>query len=199
MTYFRQILLTITAAIILTHSYAQTSCAEQTPIQTPRIPAIEEITASALDGNNETLKTAISNGFDPNKQDTSGRTLMMFAAYNGHTKTVEMLIKAGADINIKDFGGTTPLMWASSGPFVETVSLLLQNGADINAVDYDEHFSALMWAASEGQAEVVTLLLKNKAAYTLKDKDGDTAESFAVKKGHTEAVNILKSAAAQKN
>jgi len=198
MIYYRQILLCIIAAILLSHSYAQISSAGQTPAQTPRTPAIEEITEAALDGNDEPLIAAISNGFDPNKQDSSGRTLVMFAAYNGHTKTVKMLIEAGADINMKDFEGNTPLMWASSGPFVQTVALLLDNGADINAVDYNEHFSALMWAASEGQAEVVTLLLKNKADYTLKDKDGDTAESFAVKKGHTAVVDILRSTAAQK-
>lgn len=199
MTYCRQIALTITTIMFFIHSYPTTGYAEQAPTQTQNKPTIDEIAPAALDGKNEILKTAILNGFDPNQRDSSGRTLIMFAAYNGHVKTVEMLIKAGANINIKNFDGSTPLMWAASGPFAETVCLLLQNGAEINAVDYNEHFSALMWAAAEGHAEVVKLLLKNNADFTLKDKDGDTAESFAIQNGHTDVVDILRSATTSTN
>ena len=53
-------------------------------------------------------------------------------------------------------------------------------------------------AAAEGQADVVKLLLKHKADITLKDVDGDTAESFAAKNGHTAVVKILQEAAAKK-
>lgn len=183
--------------ILFFHSYAPpVNSAEQALTQTQKKPTIDAIAPAALDGKDEILKAALSNGFDPNQQDSSGRSLIMFAAYNGHTKTVDILITAGANINAKDFSGSTPLMWAASGPFTETVALLLQNGAEINAVDYEEQFTALMWAAAEGQTEVVKLLLKNKADFTLKDKDGDTAESFASQNGHTAVVNILRSAAA---
>ena len=118
----------------------------------------------------------------------------MFAAFNGHAPVVKTLVDAGADVNAQDITGSTALMFAASGPFTETVQLLLDSGAEINMVDNNEHFSALMWAAAEGQAEAVKLLLKNKADTTLKDIDGDTAESFAAKAGHAEVVAILQAA-----
>ena len=65
-------------------------------------------------------------------------------------------------------------------------------------VNNNEHFTALMWAAAEGQAENVNLLLKHQADTTLEDIDGDTAESFAAKKGYTEIVKILQDAAPEK-
>ena len=40
-----------------------------------------------------------------------------------------------------------------------------------------------MTAAAEGQLEVVRLLLEHGANPGLKDKDGDTAESFAQREG----------------
>jgi len=105
-----------------------------------------------------------------------------------------MLLDVGADVNAQDLSGTSALMFASSGPYLETVQLLLDHGAKINMVDTTEHFSALMWAAAEGQAAVVELLLENKADPTLKDVDGDTAESFAAKANHADVVKILQAA-----
>jgi ankyrin repeat protein len=87
-------------------------------------------------------------------------------------------------------------MFAASAPGgAETVQLLLDSGAQINMVDNNEHYSALMWAATEGQTESVKLLLKHKADTTLQDIDGDTAESFAAKAGHTAVAKILQDAA----
>ena len=55
-----------------------------------------------------------------------------------------------------------------------------------------------MWAATEGRTDTVVLLLKNKADTTFKDVDGDTAESFAAKKGRTDIVKLLQEAAPKK-
>ena len=43
----------------------------------------------------------------------------------------------------------------------------------------------------EGQFEVVRLLLAHGADPSLKDKDDDTAESFARQKGHSAVVELL--------
>ena len=40
--------------------------------------------------------------------------------------------------------------------------------------------------------KVVRLLLEHGADPTLKDADGDTAESFATQKGHPDVVEVLK-------
>ena len=85
----------------------------------------------------------------------------------------------GAKLDAKDSNGRTALLYASSGPFTETVGLLLKQGAEVNTQGTLEGFTALMTAAAEGQLEVVRLLLEHGADPSLKDKDGDTAESFA--------------------
>lgn len=158
-------------------------------------PAVIE---AALQGKAETVKKALAEGYKPDARDAQGRTALMYAAFNGHTAIVRMLINAGADVNARDKNGSTALMFAASGPFPQTVQLLIDSGAQVNAIDSGEHWTPLMWAAAEGQAENVKLLLKNKADASLKDVDGDTAESFAAQKNHPEVVKILQAAAKKK-
>ena len=160
-------------------------------------PDQQLVCGAALEGDLETVVKALENGYKVNQPDPSGRTAIMYASYNGHTDVVKELLLAGAEVNLKDEGGSTALMFASSGPFRETVTLLLEKGAEINAIDNNEHFTALMWAAAEGQADIVKLLLERGADITLKDIDGDTAESFAAKAGKFEVVQLLKAAAAK--
>ena len=157
----------------------------------------QEVVEAALNGKIETIEKALAQGYKVDTRDPGDRTALMYAAFNGQANIVKKLIAAGADVNARDKGGSTALMFAASGPFVETAKLLLDSGAKIDTIDGNEHFTALMWAAAEGQAENVTLLLKHKADTTLKDVDGDTAESFAAKKGHTAVAQVLKEAAQQ--
>ena len=154
---------------------------------------------AALYGKVETIKKALAQGYEVNSRDPEKRTALMYASFNGQTAIVKMLIEAGADVNAQDTVGTSALMFAASAPTgSETVQVLLDAGAKINMIDNNEHFTALMWAAAEGQADNVMLLLKNEADATLKDVDGDTAESFAAKKGHTAIVQIIQDAAPKK-
>lgn len=170
-----------------------TSKEPEVPVGDP-IPQ-QEVVEAALNGNTALIEQALAAGYKPDSLDSENRTALIYAAYNGHTPVVKKLLEAGADVNAQDKLGSTALMFASSGPFLETVQLLIDQGAKINLTDTNEHFTALMWAASEGQAEIVKLLLKHKADVTLMDIDGDTAESFARKKGHTEIAEILQTAA----
>jgi ankyrin repeat protein len=155
----------------------------------------QEVVEAALYGKVETIKKALAEGYKVDSRDPEKRTALMYAAFNGQTAIAKLLIEAGADVNAQDKIGTSSLMFAASAPGgTETVQLLLDSGAKINMIDNNEHFTALMWAAAEGQAEKVTLLLKHKADATLKDVDGDTAESFAAKAGHTAIAQLLKDA-----
>lgn len=158
-------------------------------------PTLSEVVPAALEGNQQLVRQALNQYFDPNELDPEGRTAIMYAAFNGHTDVVANLIASGADVNVQDTSGSTALMFASSGPSTETVALLLEKGAKINTVDNIEHFSALMWAAAEGQMDNVKLLLKHNADTTLQDIDGDTAETFAAKAGHAAVAEVLKAAA----
>lgn len=158
----------------------------------------QQVIKAALDGKKDIIEQALKQGYDVNTADPEKRTLLMFASFNGHSDVVELLIKAGAEVNTQDQIGTSALMFAASGPSPKTVEILLTNGAKINMVDTNEHFSALMWAAAEGQTENVKLLLAKGADPTLEDIDGDTAESFAAKAGHTSAAQVLKETSASK-
>jgi len=171
--------------------------AEETAKKPSPIPQ-QEVVDAALYGKIDTIEKALAEGYKADARDPENRTALMYAAFNGQTAIVKILIKAGADVNAQEKTGSTALMFAASGPYAETVQLLLDHGAKINMIDSNEHFTALMWAAAEGQTEVVTLLLKHKADATLKDVDGDTAESFAAQKGHAEIVKILQEAAPTK-
>ena len=155
----------------------------------------QEVIEAALNGKVEAVKKALAQGYTVDSRDSENRTVLMYAAFNGHADIAKELIDAGADVNAQDAIGTSALMFAASAPSgAETVQLLIDAGAEINMIDNNEHFTALMWAAAEGQAENVKLLLKYKADAALKDVDGDTAESFAAKKGHSAIVKLLKDA-----
>ncbi len=168
------------------------------PAKKPAPISQQEVVEAVLAGKIEIVEKALEQGYKVDARASENRTALMYAAFNGHTNVVKKLIGAGADVNARDSTGSTALMFAASGPNANAVKLLLDSGAKINMVDSNEHFTALMWAAAEGQAEVVTLLLKHKADATLKDVDGDTAESFAAQKGHTAVVKILQEATKKK-
>ena len=181
----------IVPAATLTKSEKETS----QKMKVEKLPISSEIfVEAALNGNLKIIEQALEEGYKVDARDRNQRTALMYAAFNGHTAVVKKLIDAKADVNAQDSMGSTALMFSSSGPFSETIQLLLERGAKINTVDRNEHFSALMWAAAEGQVEVVKLLLKHGADLSLKDVDGDTAESFATQKNHTDVVKILQAA-----
>ena len=142
-------------------------------------------------GNLEDVKRLVLKGATVDAEDPEKRTSLMWAAFNGHTAVVEYLILRDAKVDSKDSSGRTALMYASSGPYAETVELLLEKGAEVNVQGTLEGFTALMTAAAEGQLEVVRLLLEHGADQSLKDKDGDTAQSFAQDKGHSAVVELL--------
>ncbi len=88
-------------------------------------------------------------------------------------------------------GDSESLEMLLSGDNVEKVKLLIDSGAEVNAVDTGEGFTPLMHAAAEGQVEVVHVLLKHKANTAVRDVDGDTAQDFATRNGHSEVVKLL--------
>ncbi|MCF7853260.1 MAG: ankyrin repeat domain-containing protein [Candidatus Pacebacteria bacterium] len=143
-------------------------------------------------GKYTTVKQALDAGANPNVADGQMHTPLMLAAYNGHADIVKALLAAGADVDRTDPVGRTALMFASSGPFPDAVRALLAHGANVNLSDRGEGWTPLMWAAAEGNLEVVKILLESGADKERKDADKDTAYSFAVRKGHSEVVRLLK-------
>lgn len=151
----------------------------------------QQLMEASFRGQLEQVKRLALKGATIDAADPENRTSLMWASFNGHTTVVDYLLQKGASLESKDSNGRTALMYASSGPFAETVALLLDKGAEPNVQGALEGFTALMTAAAEGQVEVVRLLLEHGADSSLKDKDGDTARSFAQENGHSAVVELL--------
>lgn len=145
----------------------------------------------ALNGNADAVEQAVAAGVDVNAVDEEKRTALMLAAFNGHVEIVKLLLDHDAKLSERDSMGRTPLMFAATGDNAAACEALLAAGADVNATDTGEGFTALMHAAAEGQLEVVKVLLQHNADRSRRDIDGDTAQSFAEKNGHTEVVKML--------
>ena len=152
---------------------------------------------AALNGQFEAIENLIAENVNVNAADPDGRTALMLASFNGHSGIVALLINNGAVPDLADGFGRTALHYASTGPFLPTVEFLLKKGANPNLVDSEEHFTPIMFAAAEGHIDVVQILLKYHADPSLKDIDGDTAESFARQNGHEEVADLLKSKSTQ--
>ena len=167
------------------------SAQSKTNIDDPeKVKALHE---AALEGSTDKVKSLLREGVDFDAADEDGHTALMYAAFNGHTEVVRILLDLGANTTAIDYAGRTALMYAATGPFPETVKLLIEMKSDPNAVDKEEHFTPLMHAAAEGHLEVVKVLLENGADASMKDIDGDTAESFAIQNGHKEVAEYIKS------
>lgn len=148
---------------------------------------------AALDGLLAEVNKHLEAGTMVDALDPDGHTALMFAAFNGHSDIVQKLVEEGADLEKRDFMDRTALLYACTGPFPETVQILLEKGAKPNVVDSDEHFTPIMHAAAEGNLSVVKILIEYGADLSLKDVDGDDAESFARQAGHQQVADYLHS------
>mgnify|MGYP003337774630 CR=1 FL=1 len=83
------------------------------------------------------LKRIISSGYNLNKKNSKGETLLHLYAYKGDSLAIKYLLEAGAKVNIKDSFGKTPLDYANevtSSKLLQTKrkkaqKILLQYGA----------------------------------------------------------------------
>jgi ankyrin repeat protein len=162
----------------------------QVPI--PLTPEGQALIEAAFHGNLEKVQDLLSEGVPADVTTPEKQTPLMWAAFNGHTPVVSLLLEKGASLDKQEENSRTALMYASSGSFPETVELLLEKGATVNVQGSLEGFTALMTAAAEGHHEVVRLLLVYGADPAIRDKDGDTAESFASQNGHSDVVLLLR-------
>jgi len=139
------------------------------------------------------IQRQLSAKADPNAQDSSGWTPLMYAtrANVNQAQTMKILLDAGANPNVRSYMGQTALMAvtnAYSSP-LEKLRLLIAARADVNAQDNDGH-TALMFAmygsliyndTDRGfleRAELVSLLREAGARTDLRDTSGLTVFDY---------------------
>jgi ankyrin repeat protein len=136
----------------------------------------------------------ITSGADPNLVGVKGYTALSIAVLKARQPMVDLLLANGADPNLADVHGWTPLQRAVDARRADLVSQLLAHAA--TDVDHrnDTGATALHLAASSGQSETVRELLQHGADPRLRDEQGKTAAAFAIRAGHTQVAETLRTA-----
>jgi ankyrin repeat protein len=145
-----------------------------------------------------TIHLLLSKGFDIDAHPW-GNTPLMYAARSANWQAIFCLLNNGADANIPDPNNTTILLWAAEQNNLEAVKVLVKKTKNINTVDSITGMTPLIWAAynEHDNPQIIQTLLDNGALINIKDKHGETALSWAMKKGNTATVALLKQAGAE--
>jgi ankyrin repeat protein/L-ascorbate metabolism protein UlaG (beta-lactamase superfamily) len=142
----------------------------------------------------ETLHYLMDQGFDPNEKDSRGRTPLTMALDFGNMDGARALVLRGADVNAANGDGIYPIQMAVKKGASEMVNLLISKKADVNMVDPKTGKSLLHEAAIRGNSATANKLLAAGIAKNLKDRDGHTALSCALKYGNKTTAALLKKA-----
>ena len=124
--------------------------------------------------------------------DIKGRSPLTYAVWNGNLAAVRLLMKEGARVDLEDGIGGTPLFYAVfSGP--RNVAKLLLSGKKTKPSDEGDMVARLLFSAVEkGDGAAVVLLLETgKVSTQVKNGEGRTPLSWAVKKGNENMVKLL--------
>lgn len=115
--------------------------------------------------------------------------------------TVKMLVDHGANVNFQNLKeqtfpqltGLTPLMNAALSNDKRSVLYLLDHGADPNLRNKTGYTALMLWEQSDGDdADVTQALIDHGARVSDKTPDGTDALYYAMEKGNTPTVALLK-------
>lgn len=130
-------------------------------------------------------------GLDIDLPDSSGRALLMIAAFTGHPYLVCFLITRGLDHTLKEnHHGPSLLHFAAAGGKNDIIEKLLFLGFDIDSRD-NEGQTPLMTAALCNQPESFRFLIEKGSDPLLKDNDGRSVLFWARIGLHKDTVKKL--------
>src|SRR6266700_2451267 len=154
-------------------------------------PGLTPLMQAAGKGDISEIQKQLLAKADPNTQDSSGWTALMYATRANQPEGMKILLDAGANPNVRSYMGQTALMAVSnaySSP-LEKLRLLIAARTDTNAQDNDGH-TTLMFAmygsliyndTDRGfleRAELVSLLREAGARTDLRDASGLTVFDY---------------------
>lgn len=156
-----------------------------------RMPLLQR---AAVSRGAEVLHYLLDRGFEIDEADRNGRTPLMMAVDFGNMEAARALILRGANINVANSEGMVPIQIAVKKGSADLVDLFIAKKANLNVVEERTGKSLLHEAALRGNSSIVNKLLAAGVPKNLKDKNGYTALSYALKYGNKTAVEILKQA-----
>src|SRR6478609_4822423 len=149
-------------------------------------------------GDTVTIHLLLSKGVNVN-ENAGGFTALIYATRNANWPCVFSLLNNGADPNIADYVNQLPVSWAADLNNIEAVNMLLKQTKNVNTIDSLAGMTPLMWATynEHDNPQIIQALLDKGALVNIKAKNGSTALSWAMKKGNTATVALLKKAGAE--
>ena len=138
------------------------------------IPGVHD--SDALD----TVRVLVERGANVNEVDL--RTPLGYALSDRNTAIVDYLLEHGADVNAKDEWNRTPIFNARD---LSHIDKLVARGADVTVVDNSGNtpiFDAIIYGGGK-TLTLVKKLISIGVDWSVKNKDGHTAETFARERG----------------
>ena len=130
--------------------------------------------------------------FNPNEQDSDGKTILHLSAQNGHTETVRLLLSdPRIEVNIQDGQGCSSLFYACQKENNQGLVNLIASHKNLNWSS-PLNYLAFPFACKNGYTLVVQKLIEDKNFdLNVKDSQGETPLHYAVYGGHTETELVL--------
>ena len=165
-------------------------------------PTYTALMAAAGTGDLDAVNCLLDHGANVKAKTPTGFTALIAAALSGNAKLVGLLLERGADPNaiceLERGILQTPAGVAASMGYVDCLRLLMAGGADVNFQGGPFNHNALLGAAITPSKETVHLLLA-KANVNATDWNGNTALDWAVRRGETDIVKMLREAGAKQS
>jgi ankyrin repeat protein len=148
-------------------------------------------------GDTLSLRLFVDMGLNIN-ENPWGFTPLMAATRMANWPIVNFLLDHGADPNIPDPINMSVVLWAAEQNQPKLVNRLLEKTNNINGIDSIAGMTPLMWATLNeyDNPQIMQALIDKGANVNAKAKDGSTALSWAMKKGNTKTVAVLRKAGA---
>jgi ankyrin repeat protein/L-ascorbate metabolism protein UlaG (beta-lactamase superfamily) len=157
----------------------------------PEFPLLHR---AAVSQGAESLHYLLDRGFMIDEKDNKDRTPLMVAVEFGNMDAARALILRGADINLANSDGIFPMQIAIKKGSPDLIDLFIANKADLTVVEERTGKSMLHEAALRGNSAVVRKLLEAGIPKNVKDRNGYTALSYALKYGNKTTADLLKQA-----
>jgi len=141
---------------------------------------------------------AVSLGKSEQSYLADGGGALWLAAMKGDVAELKKLITPALHVDAVDNFGWTPLAYAARHGRVDAVRFLLSVGADVNRKNGWNNTTALILASYFGRTQIVKLLLNSHADVIASTTQGATAMSEAASEAHSDIVELLRQARAER-